>query len=129
MTCPRCNSDCPNMVNFCPNCGFAFDAGRPKYTEYSQPQYQQYPQYYLVVQAPGENEANISFVCGIISLFAGFILGIIAIVMGKKAIRLGSTDSKARTGIILGWISIAVTAVGVMMVILFMTLFIIRVNM
>ena len=117
MNCPRCNSECLNDVNFCQVCGFAFGAAQPQ-NAYGQPTYQPYPVYYPR-QMPGDSEATISFVCGIISLFAGFILGIIAIVMGKKAIQLGCTDSKARTGIILGWISVGITAFLVIIFIFF----------
>ena len=110
MTCPRCNTERPDTVNFCPTCGLAAGANPP--------QYQQYPPYYPV-QMPGDSEANIALICGIISLFAGFILGIIAIVMGKKAIQLGSVDSKAKTGMILGWVSVALTALSLIIVIIY----------
>lgn len=81
---------------------------------YQQPMYPQqppvYPQppYYMPGQkAPGESAATGAMVCGIIGLFFfGFIFGIIALVQGNKAKRLGFIGGKATAGIVLGIIDI-----------------------
>ena len=91
----------------------------PQYQPYqAPPQYQPYqgqPQqgnpyqqnYYTGGRPPGDNAATGALVCGIVGLFfAGFILGIIAIVQGNKAKRLGYPGGKATAGIVLGVIAL-----------------------
>ena len=90
---------------------------QPVYQQPQQPYGQQFPvqpqapygQPYMPVsmEPAGEKAATGSLVCGIISLFcAGFILGIIAIVQGNKAKKLGYSGGKATAGIVLGVIGL-----------------------
>lgn len=69
-----------------------------------------------------QNNTNavISLVCGIAGLFTCFILSIVAIVLGRQAqsqiAASGGTqagEGMARWGIILGWIGIALWAIGI----------------
>jgi hypothetical protein len=84
-----------------------------QYPQYQYPQYPQQPYNGQYPQYPnyannGEGAATGSLVCGIIGLFvAGLSLGIIAIVQGNKAKKLGYTGGKATAGIVLGIIDIA----------------------
>ena len=56
--------------------------------------------------------ATASLVCGIIGFFiAGLILGIVAIVQGNKAKRLGYPGGKATVGVVLGVIDIIIWAI------------------
>ena len=56
---------------------------------------------------PGESAAKVSLICGIIGLFAfGLIVGIFAVLQGRKAKSLGYTGVKATVGIVLGIIGI-----------------------
>ena len=76
----------------------------PPPSPYGQP-YQQ--NYYYPQKHPGESAATGALVCGIIGLFfLGLVLGIIAIVQGRKAVRLGYPGGKATAGIVLGVISL-----------------------
>ncbi|MDR0914823.1 MAG: zinc-ribbon domain-containing protein [Oscillospiraceae bacterium] len=84
-----------------------------QYPQYQYPQYPQQPYNGQYPQYPnyannGDGAATGSLVCGIIGLFvAGLIMGIIAIVQGNKAKKLGYTGGKATAGIVLGIIDIA----------------------
>ena len=56
--------------------------------------------------------ANMSLVCGIIGFFiGGLILGIIAIVQGNKAKRLGYPGGRATVGLVLGIIDVIAWAI------------------
>jgi hypothetical protein len=93
-----------------------------------QPQYQQPeppPQYQQAGQyvPAGDGAATASLVCGIIGLVLGnFILGIIAIIQGNKALRLGFPDGKAKAGKILGIIDIILNIVAVVFIIIFVVI-------
>jgi len=77
--------------------------GQPQ-PPYGQP-YQQ--NYYVPQEQLGKSAATASLVCGIIGLFVlGLILGIIAIVQGRKAKALGYTGGMATAGIVLGVIGL-----------------------
>jgi hypothetical protein len=55
----------------------------------------------------GERFATGALVCGLVGLvFFGFIFGIIALVMAKKAKKLGVSNGKTTAATILGWINI-----------------------
>ena len=76
--------------------------------QYGQP-YQQ--NYYAGQKHPADGTATAALVCGIIGLFIfGLILGIIAIVQGSRAKKLGYPGGKATAGIVLGIIDIVAWA-------------------
>lgn len=78
-------------------------------TYYNQPN----PTLYGVNQVhPGDSAGTVSLVCGILGLFFfGVVLGVIAIVQGSKAKKLGYTGPKATAGIVLGVVDVAFWAI------------------
>lgn len=81
----------------------------------------QYGQYGAPVPGvvPGSQQATVSLVTGIIGLLCCVLLGIVAIVTGKKATAEAAAaglpqPGNAKAGIILGWVSIALTVVGIL---------------
>jgi len=73
-----------------------------------------YPQYYYAYQQkrPGAGFATASLVLGIISIcLVGWLYGIVAIVLGANAKRLGYTGAKATAGIVLGIIGIVLSVI------------------
>ena len=79
---------------------------QPYGSQYQQPygqNYQNYQQRYGNNAKPGSGAATTSLVCGIVGLFfLGIALGIIAIVQGNRAKKLGYPGGKATAGIVLG---------------------------
>jgi hypothetical protein len=68
---------------------------------------------------PGNSKATTSLVLGIIGILCCGLLGIVAIVTGKQATAEAAAaglpqPSNAKAGIILGWVSIALTVVGIL---------------
>jgi len=81
----------------------------------------QYGQYGAPAQGvvPGSKNATVSLVTGIIGLLCCVLLGIVAIVTGKQATAEAAAaglpqPGNAKAGIILGWVSIALTVVGIL---------------
>ncbi|MCL2748196.1 MAG: hypothetical protein FWE59_06040 [Oscillospiraceae bacterium] len=101
--------------------------GQPQYpmANYGQPPYTQ-PNYGGLVSQAGNGAATAAMVCGIISLpayFAGVILGIIAVVQGVRAKRLGYKGGKATAGIVMGSIGIVLCCIfWVIIVLLFIAM-------
>ena len=102
MICTKCGHQVADGGVFCCFCGEKLDtAGQQVQPFYSQQNYS------AVHRHPGEGTATGALVCGIVGLFlAGLILGIIAIVQGKNAKKLGYTGGKATAGIVLGIVDI-----------------------
>jgi len=108
MFCPSCGAQFPEGTPYCNKCGERF-AQNPLYGSDQQFPWQTQNQYQMDLRA--NSAATASLVCGIIGLFiAGLILGIIAIVQGNKAKRLGYVGGKATAGITLGVIGLAAWA-------------------
>jgi len=85
-----------------------------QYQPYGQPQqpygqnYQNYQQQYGSVNKLGSGAATTSLVCGIVGLFfLGIALGIIAIVQGNRAKKMGYKGGMATAGIVLGILDLA----------------------
>ncbi|HUQ00156.1 MAG TPA: DUF4190 domain-containing protein [Aeromicrobium sp.] len=77
------------------------------------------PQYGMPAPGPmpGSSKATTSLVTGIIGILCCQILGIVAIITGKQATAEAAAagfppPSNAKTGVILGWIALALMAVG-----------------
>jgi hypothetical protein len=90
----------------------------------------QYGQYGAPAQGvvPGSKNATVSLVTGIIGLLCCVLLGIVAIVTGKQATAEAAAaglpqPSNAKAGIILGWVSIALTVVGILAYVLLFAVF------
>jgi len=134
MTC-SCGAQIAEGTNYCAVCGAAIlqyqqpDQGQPYQgqpyhpgQQYypDQPNYQNQQNYYQNASNQNNRAANsaatASLACGIIGLIvAGLILGIIAIVQGNKAKRLGYAGGKATAGIIMGVIDIVAWALIIML--------------
>jgi len=90
----------------------------------------QYGQYGAPVPGvvPGSKQATVSLVTGIIGLLCCVLLGIVAIVTGKQATAEAAAaglpqPGNAKAGIILGWVSIALTVVGILVYALIFLIF------
>jgi len=144
MICRKCGSYIDDGTKFCPHCGEAqasqpdggqsaaynqnnYQQGNYQQGEYqqngyygSQPPYQNgYNQGYNGYNqpAPSNTSATVALVFGIISLFAGFISPILAIVFGvdgmKKAQQMGGYGySYAKAGKIMGIVSIVLRVIA-----------------
>jgi len=109
--CSKCGAQIPDNSASCQQCGTVFGGAQP--ANWSAPQ-----QPWLPVTPPGDGAATVSLICGIIGFFfAGLILGIVSIVQGAKAKRLGYTGGKATAGIVLGIIDLAVWAILIIIII------------
>ena len=146
MFCPKCGTQNADNTIYCVQCNERMDeAQQPAYAQqqqgyqgynqqgyqpppyvppvqqsyYNQPYQQQQPYYGLPLPHPGDSAASASLVCGIIGIFFfGLILGIIALVQGAKAKKLGYTGGKATAGIVLGVIDLVGWAVLLLVVII-----------
>jgi hypothetical protein len=81
----------------------------------------------MPTSAPGSSKATTSLVTGIIGILCCGLLGIVAIVTGKQATAEAVVagypqPSNAKAGIILGWIAIALMAIGAVVWILLIAL-------
>lgn len=83
-----------------------------------------YPQYGYQYQPPPQAQTNgkavTALVLGIVSLVVCSIVGIVAIVIGNQARReIAQTgqqgDGMARAGIILGWVAVVLTVLGIVL--------------
>jgi len=84
--------------------------GAPQYGQYGVP---------MPGVVPGSKQATVSLVTGIIGLLCCVLLGIVAIVTGKQATAEAAAaglpqPGNAKAGIILGWVSIGLTVVGIL---------------
>ena len=115
--CSNCGKAAEDSDAFCTNCGRAFaqTEGDPfnressPNTTYSQPSYTQ-------TEPAQSNLAKTSMVLGIVGFFfAGFILGILAVVFAEKskAETNGVMVSEAKTGKVCGIINIVLSVVSI----------------
>jgi hypothetical protein len=70
--------------------------------------------------APNSGKAIAALICGIVGLTSCGLVGIVAIVLGNQALREiaasgGRVEGEglARAGVVMGWISVALMALGV----------------
>ena len=119
MACPRCGAQNTDDSIFCKQCGERLGNSQPYGGQqgyqplYGQPNQQSYQHpYYEQQYRAADSAATGAMVCGIIGLFvAGLILGIVALVQGNKAKKMGYVGGKATAGIVLGIIDIAAWAI------------------
>jgi uncharacterized membrane protein YjgN (DUF898 family) len=129
MFCFKCGTAMPDDAKSCPNCGTPAPATSGAITPPPAPGSVSpgsalpvvAPQY---VVAPTEDKAVISMILGILSLVSFSILaGIPAIILGKMSRnnirassgRLGG-EGMATAGIVMGWVSVALLGLGVLVV-------------
>jgi rRNA maturation protein Nop10 len=131
MICPQCGTDTLDSDQLCPKCGRELQiptqqTSDTQYTQYIQSQQGSAAQYAHAHSQAGVSAkgATASFVCGIIGLVspllcccfpASITLGIIAVVMGNKAKKLGDISIKPIDGTVMGIISIVI---GILLLIL-----------
>jgi hypothetical protein len=126
--CPNCGA--PDQYNTfaCSQCNTPLPAFYPPQPQfYGQPQPPYFYYYYPPkVTHPAEKIATASMVCGIVGIVSilgfGFVLGIIAIVLGRNAKRRGFTGGQATAGVALGIINVSFWAFLFLVVFLISTL-------
>lgn len=119
MFCARCGSRLPDDAAFCPNCGFVLrNTGAVPPPIAGQPVPPGYP------RSQTEGRAVASLVLGILALFFSIITGIPAIILGhlslssvKKSSGKLSGEGIALAGLILGYISVALVPLLLMIAI------------
>jgi len=101
--CTNCGNEVKELWNVCPNCRRDLKVKKIQKTQSHQVQ-----QYQQVNRSKGNNYGMIALIFGIIGipgcLFigVGFILGLVAIIMGSLGIRRDDYNAMAAIGLVLG---------------------------
>lgn len=123
--CPNCGQGNEDQAIFCESCGAKLEAeSAPTTGPYQAPPGM--PPAYPYSRKETENGAVASLVLGIAAFFVcPLVLGILAVIFGKNSLdRIRESggilegESMARAGLILGWINIALSILGIIIVII-----------
>jgi len=106
MYCPKCGSNNSEDAAFCTLCSARLN---------SEPRYHTAE---TLAKHPGENTATWSLIWGLVAILVFGPLGIVAIILGNNAKKMGFTGGQATAGIILGWVALILMVISIIMIVI-----------